>query len=249
MAQTVKVSGANTFELGNQVELSAEPHPSAAATGWKWEFSEHGKDSWQAADGDRHVSALSFTMTKTTAGDYRATATIAGSPVPSSAVHVQLKGSGGGANENPSPNEEPAIWQRNFAIGAALVFFGLGVVFVVFSGVLEADLGLSDELYKRMTTRESLATRMFGMLLLLGVVVMVIGVWMVAVEWRGRFKPSDTPKGVPFPAKEVLETLSKLKGAGLVLLVALAVVLAAAWIGSSAVADPNPSPTPSATPG
>ncbi|MFI5953794.1 hypothetical protein [Cryptosporangium sp. NPDC051539] len=140
------------------------------------------------------------------------------------------------------------------AFAVAIGLFGL---FLWTSRFADPTLGLDPADYQRFPAAVQVAGRLIAPIALIGVLLMLLGAAMTAAEWRGRFAPPKnrtpavTERGpVDFSKAvgEVISSLSKLSGGTLVLMSGLVVVLAVAWMASSALEPASsPAPTPSAT--
>jgi len=89
----------------------------------------------------------------------------------------------------------------------------------------------------------------------IGLIVTFVGLAMVTIEWRGRFAPEKADaalaKGPAADAATLIDSLGKLKGSTLVLIAGMVILVAAAWMTSSAAgaapADQTSTPTSTAT--
>ena len=122
--------------------------------------------------------------------------------------------------------------------------------FVVVSQLFADNLGLSAAETAKLDGRALIGARVIGPVTVVGVAVTLFGVWMAMTEWRGRFteKPQTTvDREVPDPSR-IIEALGKLRGAALVLVSGIVILLGVAWMTSAtASAPPAPSPTSTAT--
>ncbi|GAA2159802.1 hypothetical protein FHX52_3810 [Humibacillus xanthopallidus] len=131
---------------------------------------------------------------------------------------------------------------------AAIVLGVLLVAFVFVSQLFAGDLGLDATQTAKLDGRALIAARVIGPVTVVGVAVTLIGVWMAATEWRGRFATQEGGEGereIPDPSK-IIEALGKLRGAALVLVSGVVILLGVAWM-TSATASAPPAPTPSST--
>jgi len=98
-------------------------------------------------------------------------------------------------------------------------------------------------------------------LIICGVLLVTFGAAMASVDWRAGYESaSGGPRGVGEDASKVIDALGKLKGAALILVSGLVLLLGLAWIAASAAtgaADEAPktpptsnssTPSPAATP-
>ena len=122
--------------------------------------------------------------------------------------------------------------------------------FVVVSQLFADNLGLDAAETAKLDGRALIGARVIGPVTVVGVAVTLVGVWMAMTEWRGRFKEQAETVGereIPDPAK-VIEALGKLRGAALVLVSGIIILLGVAWMTSAtASAPPAPAPTSTAT--
>ena len=145
------------------------------------------------------------------------------------------------------PAEPPTVWHKDFAISAAVVLGVLLVAFVVASQLFADTLGLDAAQTAKLDGRALIGARVIGPVTVVGVAVTLVGVWMAATEWRGRFaeKPATTgEREIPDPTK-IIEALGKLRGASLVLVSGTLILLGVAWM-TSATASAPPAPAPTA---
>jgi len=212
-------------QQGDALIASVDP-PAAATETWSWRAKTHGESDATAREipgavGDRFADLANYvgkevqaTFTDTT-----------GQTHPSPWVRVQGKA--------PS-DEERSPWPQNFAVAAGIVAVAVLVALGVAARVWTRLRDSTDQA----STLEALPGQVAWPLLTIGAVVLALGLWMVVVEWRGTFAAAPTKPGTKAadPVK-VLELLSKLKGATLVSLVGLVILLAPAWIAGSAGGD------------
>jgi cytoskeletal protein RodZ len=131
---------------------------------------------------------------------------------------------------------------------AAIVLGVLLVAFVFVSQLFADNLGLDAAQSAKLDGRALIGAQVIGPVTVVGVAVTLIGVWMAATEWRGRFAaPADTTgeREIADPTK-IVEALGKLRGAALVLVSGVVILLGVAWM-TSATASAPPAPTPSST--
>lgn len=155
----------------------------------------------------------------------------------------------------PMPSAEPVAVDKPYFSTAFAVVCGLiaviGAVLVIrATDVLDDQLGMSDDVWTALKPEGQLASRLVVPIILLGIILVLLGTWMALVEWRGSFKSSGdmTARGAVDPAA-IITAIGKLKGAALVLVVGGVLMLAAAWVASSAAqpAPTTPSPSSAAT--
>lgn len=131
---------------------------------------------------------------------------------------------------------------------AAIVLVLLLVAFVFVSQLFAGNLGLDATQMAKLDGRALIAARVIGPVTVVGVAVTLIGVWMAATEWRGRFAAQSDIEGereIP-DASKIIEALGKLRGAALVLVSGVVILLGVAWMTSSTASAP-PAPTPTST--
>jgi hypothetical protein len=110
------------------------------------------------------------------------------------------------------------------------------------------NLGLDAAQTAKLDGRALIGARVIGPVTVVGVGVTLFGVWMAMTEWRGRFaeKPETTREREIPDASKIIEALGKLRGAALVLVSGIVILLGVAWM-TSATASAPPAPTPSST--
>ena len=84
----------------------------------------------------------------------------------------------------------------------------------------------------------------------LGIVIVLAGLWMAVVEWRGRFAEKPAPKTRDFGVEpdKIIEAVGKLRGAALAMVVGAILIVASAWIAQAAAGTAsNPAPSPAAS--
>jgi hypothetical protein len=220
MARQVEVTSEN-----GALVASAVPALTAAET-WTWEWKHHG-----AADSSAQAVPAADDERFTNLADY------AGKEVRTVLTDVngtRLEARFVRVPAEPAADAKPP-WPRDFAIGAgvaaALVLLLLALAARVWTRLRESTAQAS--------TVEALPGQVTWPLLTLGAIVLALGLWMVAVEWRVTFAYTQAaPTGTKGPDMvKVVEALSKLKGATLVTLVGLVILVAPTWIAASAAGD------------
>ena len=147
-----------------------------------------------------------------------------------------------------TPSEPVSVWHKGFAIWAAIILGLLLAGFVYVSQLLTDNLGLDAAQSAKLDGRALIGAQVIGPVTVVGVAVTLIGVWMALTEWRGRFAAQSETTGereIPDPSK-IIEALGKLRGAALVLVSGIVILLGVAWMTSSTASAP-PAPTPSTT--
>jgi hypothetical protein len=200
--------------------LEAKPNPEGALANIEWTCNE---------DPVVGTSARLERKAKQV-GEYKVTATLADTPVTASLTVVPVG--------TPTP-ERPPDWNKWFAWGAAAVVAVLAVLIFARPAVSSWQLGPGDWTNEK-TGQSALAASVMMPLLVLGGVVVLIGAWMAAVEWRGRFAPDDGSEVTSFAIDtdgiaKIIDAVGKLRGAVLVMVVGALLMLGAAWIAESAV--------------
>jgi hypothetical protein len=148
--------------------------------------------------------------------------------------------------DDPVTPDGPSVLPMPFGsyalVGAAvLALIVLVITFAVVGSHLDDDL----------------AHQMTVPLLICGVLLVMGGAAMAAVDWRSAYESASRgPQGFGEDPAKVIDALGKLKGAALVLVSGLVLLLGLAWIAASSADDspanpPAPAPSsvsPSATP-
>ncbi|MBO3084120.1 hypothetical protein [Cellulomonas fengjieae] len=254
-----KAAASDTVKETSPFELTAVSEEAGVIRdpqSWAWTFKgADGKAGTFPSDttGQDAATLKIANVSATSAGEYTATATYgpqANPPAKSATFTLTVDGAEA-AGEGTAPREEPPKWP---AVFAWVVLFAAGVVVgltAALTPLMEPDLGLSAEVYDALTPANKLAARVIGPTFLVGLALVVFGLAMALVEWRGRFAAgkSTTFRGnVAVDPAEVIKALGALRGAGLVLIGGLIVILATAWMTSSTTAPPAISPSVSSTP-
>ena len=148
------------------------------------------------------------------------------------------------------PAEPPPEFHKAFAAvtgGAALLLAAL----LLWRPTLTAwDITKDDWLGDHGAT--AFAASVAVPLTVFGGLLVMIGAWMAAVEWRGRFKKEPAAKvqargGVVDSLDEIITAVGKLRGAALVLVAGALLMLGAAWIGQSSADSPSTGTSTTAT--
>jgi hypothetical protein len=148
-----------------------------------------------------------------------------------------------------APSEPASVWHKGFAIWVAIILGILLGGFVYVSQLFTDNLGLDAAQSAKLDGRALIGAQVIGPVTVVGVAVTLVGVWMALTEWRGRFAArteTTDEREVPDPSK-IIEALGKLRGAALVLVSGIVILLGVAWMTSSTTSAP-PAPTPSSTP-
>ncbi|GAA5163883.1 hypothetical protein [Ornithinimicrobium tianjinense] len=210
---------------GSVVQATAVP-PAAQGETWSWSF--------RATD-----TAVSRTAINETDEALSDRGQYAGQQ-----VQARLKRTDGSVDESTFFLVPPDLEESDGS--AKLDFhgdFGLGLAVVI--AVVSFALGWSGHIVQRLrestavgTTLETLPGQLAWPLLAAGWMVLSLGLWMLAMEWRAGFKASKAAPVSKGDLPAVIEALGKLKGATLVAIIGLVLLLAPAWIaGSTAASD------------
>ena len=148
--------------------------------------------------------------------------------------------------------EAPPTMNVAFAWIAGIILALIGYAAVATIDVLDDRLGLGQTDWDSLTGGQRLAATLVVPLIVLGALAVVIGMWMALVEWRGRFRDATTvvTKSVTGDdVSKVIDSIAKLRGAALVMVVGGLLMLSAAWIGGSAASPPAAEPSATVSPG
>lgn len=228
MEVTLKIS---RVDGETTAKASADPPPDSADV-WVWQWKMHGT----SADTAKEISD----NTNDTLADpdqYAGKEIRAGLKQGSNAEPVWSEWEELPAEQKPGKTEHAQLpWPRDFAGGLAVI---IGVVTVVLGLAVRIGTRLRENTAQA-STLEALPGQVTWPLLTIGWLVIATGIWMVVVEWRAGFLAD--PKKTPEPeTKDAAEQLAKLvtalgnlKGATLVTLVGLVLLIAPVWIATSA---------------
>jgi hypothetical protein len=150
------------------------------------------------------------------------------------------------ANGAATGTEAPR-WDTATAVWVALGLVVVGGLLGAYLHLWDGRSGFSEADWAGLDGRLKLAAEVVVPLVALGGVVVLIGVWMAIVEWRGRFRAPSKYRGIEEDLPKIIEAIGKLQGAALVLVVGVLVLFAAAWIAQSGVGAVGASPSPSAS--
>jgi hypothetical protein len=157
------------------------------------------------------------------------------------------------ADSDPSDGNS-GIFKTGFAVIIAFVIaiLALGMYLAIFKDWWPlGKAGFSDAEWNAFEPRLKVAVKLAAPSVLIGAVLIAVGLWMAIVEWRGRFavakrleagKPGERIMTAD-EAGKVIEALSKLQGAALVMVIGALLMLSAAWVAQSAASPPPASPT------
>ena len=213
-------------------------------TAWKWKLNDQLLPDEASSDLKRDAS-------DDTVGNYVAIATVNGEEVESTAFPVEL---GDAPTTEPKPEPAPEVppeYHPRFARVTAIFAFVLGVIVLWSPASAAWHVGKSD--WKGTDGHLQLAATLGVPLTVLGGAAVVVGAWMAAVEWRGRFrKPPEKEeekkeearaRGVEVDIPQTITAIGKLKGAALVMVVGAALMLGSAWIAKESADQPTPATT------
>lgn len=238
----IEITPKGPFPKGKTVPLEAKT--ASAVSGWQWASSSDKGSTFTDINGAT-TNTFELDVTAYSGKTLRVTATLASGGTETDSVVVTPapeteKPVGNGAGNGPP--EPPSIWHSTFANVSGVVAAVLLVVLILMTDLDSVQLGLTDTSYAKLDGRALVGSAVIGPITLVGVVVTVVGVWMVAVEWRGRFVKTAAdarPKSATADLTQLLTALGKLRGATLVLLSGVAILLGVAFMTSSTVgADP-----------
>lgn len=254
MGDTVKLtSDKASYTHGEEVKLTATVDPPRDGLTWTWQ--RKGSDPSAVL---KSLVGQGNVLTDTPdlgTWSYHATADHGGNVLGSKEIHVEVKSAGTETPDNvEQPNQTdkpvPLTFDMVFALVVGLVVLGLLVAFVVGGSLFGLNATVGAEAAK-LDPRGALAAKVMGPMLALGALLLLAGLWMVIVEWRGTFATAKAPgvKERSLPSiPEIIKAMGTLKGANLVFVGGLVVVLAVAWmVSSTAGAETDPSPTPSSS--
>ena len=203
-----------------------------------------------------------FDLSKETAGEYTVAAKLEGMPMTSAPIRISIEepaaapapgGSGGGTTPPEDPPTFHPGFARSSAIAIGLTATALGVILLFLLSKIFVDA-----FWKDLEDRLQIAVVLGLPSAILGAAILLLGAWMAAVEWRGRFKelPAKEPdkpvtKGGPTPSdvKEIIAAVGNLRGAALAMVIGGILMLGTAWIAQSAAGAPGPAEaTPTTAP-
>lgn len=254
MGDTVKIeSNKSSYKQGELITLTATIQPPRQDVTWEWKFVDTSQTPSVSAVQPEEGDVLKTLATGVGKGTFRATARHNDTDLASAEIEVTVTSAGTDPPANPDqPNQpantEPLKFHWLFAVITGVLVLALLGLFVWQA----APFGLSVSLVKDAETadpRAVLAAKVMGPMLALGALVLLAGLWMVLVEWRGAFSTAKAD-GVSERSSivEILKVVGDLKGAGQVFVGGLVIVLAVAWmVSSTAGAETDPAPTPSSS--
>lgn len=148
--------------------------------------------------------------------------------------------------ETPHP---PIPWNSVFAVVSAGALLGLLFLFIWLGNLFNLTVSLGEDAAKA-DPRAALAARVIGPVLAIGAMLLLAGLWMVLLEWRGSFEASNaaaaTQNKGPLDLVELTKVVAGLKGAQLIFVGGLVVILAVAWmVGATSDSGGDTSAAPS----
>lgn len=238
------------FAVGTSVKLTAAVAADEQANSYQWIF----KDQPIAMAVNNQYE---FPVSDATIGKYEVKAVVAGQEVKSASVII-TKAEAAPKPEPAAATEPQPVFHRNFAIWAAISVVAVGIVLIVISRLLDR-FGISGDDWKTLDSGLKVGVSIAMPVAVLGCLLVLVGLWMALVEWRGRFLEAITPASTPdvqtkgledLINEKTIEALGKLRGPALVMLVGALLLVSSAWVAQSAAGSPNSSPeaTPAPTP-
>jgi hypothetical protein len=229
----VTVGDRKKFKVGANVVLKAVAPPGTSDYQWS-----RNDEVLAGAPTNQYF----LTMGTDTAGSYTVRATVHGHVQTSDAVRLAIDGAAGdsgngdGGPVGDTPPREPVPYRAGFARITAIVVVVLGVALFGVLGYLGSRV-LSDTFWPGLEGRLKIAIVLGLPAAVVGLVVLLFGLWMVAVEWRGRLTAAHAAGGNP-------------RGAAIAMVVGAVLLLGTAWVAASAAgtASPGGITTPAATP-
>jgi hypothetical protein len=242
---TVKTANGKTaYAVGDPVSLVAEAP--AGATSFRW------KHDGKPVGGTEN--AYSFDMAADSGGEYALEAKAADGSALSGSITLTTASATGATDAEPQP-----VYHGSFANRLAAVLAVLGLVLAAFIGPWRHG-GMSDADWTALGGQLKVAVVLGLPATLFGSLVLLAGLWMAIVEWRGRQLDEDkaTPKLSPARAHKgavtgedvakVIAAVGSLRGAALAMTIGAILLLGAAWVAQSAAGAGSAEPTPSAAP-
>jgi hypothetical protein len=152
-----------------------------------------------------------------------------------------------------SSDGDKAIFKTGFAviIASVIAILALFTYLAIFKDWWPlGKAGFSDTEWNAFEPRLKVAVKLAAPSVLIGAVLIAVGLWMAIVEWRGRFAVAKRLEAgkvgeriiTADEAGKVIEALSKLQGAALVMVIGALLMLSAAWVAQSAASPPPASP-------
>ena len=252
----VTVGDKRKFRAGVRVALKAIAPPGTSDYEWL-------RNNVVVADASTNQHLL--TLGEDTAGYYTVRAKVGGKTQTSDAVRISIDDTantagnggaapaGGGTGSRPSTPEEPATYHSGFALASAVFIVLLGVALYVELGYLGSRI-LTNAFWTGLEGRLKIAIVLGLPATVVGLVVILVGLWMALVEWRGRLKDrragASVASGAPSAGdvKEIIAAVGNLRGAALAMVVGAILLLGTAWVAQSAAGTAGPGDASSPTP-
>ena len=148
---------------------------------------------------------------------------------------------------DPAPDRAP-YFDGGFAFIALIIVIVLAAVTWAGLGAIIGRFALTAD-WDAFGARTKLAAFVSIPALILGSLMVLVGLWMALVEWRGRFVRRVEEEEFEYGTRDidvpsVVEAVGKLRGAALAMVVGASLILASAWVASSA---PQPTTPPAVT--
>jgi hypothetical protein len=165
----------------------------------------------------------------------------------------KANGGDNGDAPTPPPPPKPPVWHDTFAIVSFLIVAAGFIWYLTSAGLWSSRFGLSHANWAKLSLGTRISLHLVGPIALAGVVAVLIGIWMVVVEWRGHFVDADTPDepervntflfsgGTIKAATRLITAIGKLSGGTLLLVIGGILLFGSAWVGYDAVRHFEPS--------
>jgi hypothetical protein len=218
MVLSIRVSpeGQEAFKAGTHVSLHATADGNPDSVQWV----HKGVD----LDGETDMTLDISGFTAAQEGEYKVRAKYPNREETSAAVTLKLAPAEEPDQVPPpaapsTPAEVPPTFHPDFATAALLVTVAVGVAGLLLLTRF-VDARFSDEDWADLAGNLQVALSSFWLLVVIGTIVALVGVWMALVEWRGRFQelPDKTrPKGLSGDdLSKVIDSIGKLRGSAAV---------------------------------
>jgi hypothetical protein len=154
----------------------------------------------------------------------------------------------GSADPPATPPEPPAVFHLQFAKDSAVWVGALGAVVGVL--MIGSVLVLFVTAWGSLEGRLKVGLTLAFPVAFLGAAIVLAGLWMAIVEWRGRLsdEPAPASRDLPFDPVKVIEAVGQLRGAALAMVVGAILIFASSWIAQSAAGTVQPAPTSTTAP-
>jgi len=203
---------------------------------------------------DATSSEYGFDAVADSIGTFKVSAVVDGTRVTSAPVDVTFADPN--APDQVSTSSASAELPPKFNVLFAVVVGLAAILIAAFlwhtTNLTTNHLGLSDDDWNALEAGQRLAAQLVVPAIVLGAVAVLVGLWMAAVEWRGRFRDDQTAPRVRGASDvgPIIDSIGKLRGAALVMVVGAILMLSAAWVAASAAkpAEPAPAQAPASSP-